>query len=109
MLTIGSLRHRINIQQLSEATSDGQGGYVAAWTTIHTVWAKIESDTGAEKLMAQKIEANYDHKIFIRNIAGLDEKMRIEFQGRYFHIKSVKREDERRWWIEILAKEGMPS
>lgn len=106
MLTIGSLRHRIEIQQLSEAATDGQGGYTAAWSTIHTVWAKVEASTGSERLFAQKIEANYDHKIFIRRLAGLDSKMRILFDGRIFQVKSVKREEERLWYVEILAKEG---
>lgn len=108
MIKIGQLRHRIELQQMS-TTPDGQGGHIVSWATIDTLWAYIEPSSGAERLFAQKIEANYDHKIYIRNYLGINEKMRIFFNNRYFHIKAVMREEERRWYTKILAKEGVPT
>jgi len=108
MLTIGNLRHRINFQELT-LTADGQGGHTSTWTTVLTVWAKIERSGGAERLFSQRLEATYDHKIYIRNLSGITESMRIEYEGRFFQLKSIEREEERRWWTKILAKEGVPS
>lgn len=108
MITLGSLRQRIEIQQLS-TLADGQGGHVTSWTTIDTVWAKIEPNSGGERVYGQKIEDTYDHKIFIRNHAGLNTSMRIFFNNRYFHIKGIIREEERRWYMKIYAKEGEAS
>lgn len=108
MIKIGQLRHRVELQQLN-LTPDGQGGHNSSWSTIDTLWAYIEPSSGAEKLMAQKIEANYDHKIYIRNYVGINETMRFFFNNRYFHIKAVMREEERRWYTKILCKEGVPA
>ena len=108
MIKIGQLRHRVELQQVS-TTPDGQGGHTTSWNTIDTLWAYIEPSNGAERLFAQKIEANYDHKIYIRNYPGINEKMRFFFNNRYFHVKAVMREEERRWYTKILAKEGVPS
>jgi len=35
--------------------------------------------------------------------------MRIFFNNRYFHIKGIIREEERRWYMKIYAKEGEAS
>jgi head-tail adaptor len=41
---IGSLRYKINIQQLS-TTTDGAGGTTATWSTLKTMFAFIEVNT----------------------------------------------------------------
>lgn len=107
-VNISDLRHRIEIQSLVK-TIDDQGGYTSSWVTLMTVWAKIENTTGVEAVFAQRLDANYDHKISIRNATGITPEMRVLFDNRKFQIKSVSRIEERRWWIEILAREGVAS
>lgn len=105
---ISDLRHRIEIQSLVK-TPDDQGGYTSGWQTLKTVWAKIENLTGNENVFAQRLDANYDHKITIRYTTGILPEMRIIFQGRKFQIHSVVKVDERRFFMELLAKEGVAS
>lgn len=107
-IKIADLRHRITFQSLTR-TPDDQGGYTSAWTDFATVWAKIDPSSGDERVFAQKIEPNYDHKIYIRNLTGLSTSMRVSFDGRFFQIHSIARKEERRWWIEIKVKEGVAS
>lgn len=90
-------------------TIDDQGGYTSSWITLMTVWAKIENTVGKEGVFAQRLDTNYDHKITIRNATGITPEMRVIFNSRKFEIKSVSRVEERRWWIEILAREGVAS
>lgn len=108
MLRIGSLRQRITFQQLDKI-SDGQGGYTSSWTSVLTVWALIESVGGNERMFAGKLQDDYDKKIIIRNLSSIDTTMRVLFEGRYFQIHSIEREEERRWWTIIKAKEGVAS
>ena len=106
--SIADLRHRIEIQSLVK-TADDQGGFVSSWTTLMTIWAKIDNITGQESIFAQRLDANYDHKILIRNAVGITPEMRIVFDNRKFQIHSVVRLGERRFFTEILAKEGVAS
>lgn len=105
---ISDLRHRITIQSFTKV-ADGQGGYTTTWADVKTVWAKIENVTGVEKVFAQRLDTNYDHKITIRYTTGISPKMRIVFDSRIFQIHSVSKVDERRWFTEILAIEGVGS
>lgn len=107
-IKIADLRHRITFQSLTR-TPDDQGGYTAAWVDFSTVWAKIAPASGLEVVHAQQLEQNYDHEIIIRNLVGINSSMRVSFDGRIFQIRSIAREDERRWWMKIKVKEGVAS
>ena len=107
-IKVSDLRHRVEFQTLTE-TADGQGGFVATWNTFDTVWANVVPASGSEKVMAQKLEENYDYNITIRYKTGLNSKMRIVFNGRIFHIKSIIIDEERKWFTRINAKEGIPA
>lgn len=105
---ISELRHRITIQQMSR-TTDGQGGWTESWADFATVWAKVKPMSAKERTFSQQIQENVTHKIVIRWLADVDSEMRISFEGRIFQIKGKIREDERRWFMEIMAEEGVAS
>jgi SPP1 family predicted phage head-tail adaptor len=107
-VNISDLRHRIIFQDQIK-TPDGQGGNTTSWIDVMTVWAKIDPASGMESVFAQTITPRYDHKIIIRNVSGLLPRMRISFNNRIFQIHSIGRAEERRWWLEIKAKEGVAS
>jgi SPP1 family predicted phage head-tail adaptor len=107
-VNISELRHRITFQDMTRA-SDSQGGHTTTWVDVTTVWAKISPASGMESVFAQTITPKYDHNIIIRNTTGLHPRMRIKYGDRFFQIHSIARVDERRWWIKILAKEGVAS
>jgi SPP1 family predicted phage head-tail adaptor len=89
--------------------SDGQGGFEETWVDVIEVWAKIKPSSGKERYFANRIEPDTTHKIVIRWASGLNESMRILFEGRIFQIKSIDREDERRFFMYIDAEENVAS
>lgn len=103
--TIGKLRHRITFQSLSN-TPDGQGGFTESWVDGSTVWAEVVPKTINERLFAQRIEPMGSHKITIRWLDNINESMRIKFGTRYFQIKSIDKEDERRFFMFIDSLEN---
>lgn len=104
-LNIAELRHRITIQSITEV-SDGQGGKTENWSTVATVWARIEPVSSRERLYSDKLEYQRTHKIAIRYRSDITNDMRILFNGRYFQIKSVYSPDEREAYTFIDAEEN---
>jgi SPP1 family predicted phage head-tail adaptor len=110
-IKIGELRHRIKFQRLSR-TSDGQGGALITWNDLQTCWAKIESSLGDESQFAEKLRDTKHFKITIRNTLDFEIQKamdRIEYEGRYFQIKSIENVDERKFWIMLKVEEGVAS
>lgn len=105
---ISELRHRIKFQSLVRA-SDGQGGFEESWVDFTEVWAKVKPSIGKERYFSDRVEPITSHKIVIRWTTGLVESMRIRFEDRTFQIKSIDREDERRFFIYIDAEENVAS
>lgn len=104
---IGSLRHRIVIEQLV-LTSDLQGGFDESWTTFATVWASVEPSSGSERFFSQQIQPVYDHVIMIRSLSGITTTMRVSYDSRIFQIHAVERTDgERGFYMKLRCKEGV--
>lgn len=104
----GEMRHRITIQQRSLA-SDGIGGSTETWSTLATVWSKIEPMSAGQVAWASSLEHRVTHKITIRYRSDLTSDMRIQYGGRIFHVKGYRNLEERNLWTEINAEEGAPS
>lgn len=102
---VGQMRERITIEDVAE-TTDGQGGYTEAWSTLATVWAKLEAVSASQMLFSMQLQHRVTHKITIRKRTDLTTKMRIAFEGRIFQIKSWhdKKEDDR--FLEVMTEEG---
>lgn len=110
--SLGELRHRVVIETLA-LTTDGQGGSSEAWTTFATVWANIETRSRAENLFADKLRPTGTQVITIRWLDGVTPTMRVKYVNdygtRYFQIKGVSREDERRFYLLLDVEENVGS
>jgi len=102
---IAKLRHRLTIEQLSN-TPDSQGGFATTWSTLATVWGKVEPVKSSERLFAQRIEYQRSHVAWIRNRSDVTTSMRITFNSRTFQIKGVRRLDEKRFWLILDLEEN---
>ncbi len=100
----GRLRHLVTVEQNTggQATT---GEQIQNWTPFATVYAAIEPARGREFFSAGRIDAETTHLITIRYLAGLDETMRITWNGRVFDINAVVNVDERNRDMEITATE----
>ena len=98
------LRHRVSIQQVTEA-KDTYGATTRTWATIATAWAAIEPIAGREYFYAQQVASSVSHRVTIRHRTGITPKMRIVHDSRTFEIESVRNLEERDRWLELMCSE----
>lgn len=85
----GELRHRVTIQQAT-TTRDGFGAEVEAWSTLATVWAKIETVSGAETIGPEQVAtATLTHQVTVRSRDDLKPTMQVIWNARTFTIRAV--------------------
>ena len=99
----GNLDQRIVIQGLSEATDDF-GQRVQTFSTLATVWAKVEERNGNEKELGNQLVATRFVDFIIRYKSGLDERMRITYGGSTYLIQSIIKEDARKSFMRITTE-----
>jgi len=100
------LKYKIIIEQPTE-TTDSQGGFTTTWATLHTIWAAINPVKNWENAISLQNETRTTHKITIRYVSGLTNKMRVNFGGRYFNINSILNPEEANIRLDIMATEGL--
>lgn len=97
----GKLRHRVEIQAVTEAR-DGHGGITRTWTTVVNRWAAIEPLSGQERFSAQQVNPELTHQVRLRYWSGLTPKHRFKHGSRYLSILSIVNVGERN--IEQLCQ-----
>ena len=55
-MSLGKMRHRINIQTIGR-TTDNMGGNATSYSTTVAVWGMVEPVVGNEKVEGQQIES----------------------------------------------------
>jgi SPP1 family predicted phage head-tail adaptor len=104
------MRHRITIEKKTRGTSDNAGGYVSeTWSTVATVWAKLDPKSSREIIDADQVVHRVSHVIMMRARDDVTAAMRVDFQGRKMAILSVRTILENGRWIEMLCEESAPS
>ncbi len=97
-MSIGDLRHKIQIQEPIRS-EDGGGGGEIAWRYVATVWAKIMPTNGREEFNAEKRRGRVSHMVTLRWRPGVSPTQRIVHGTRVLQIESVADPDERRRWL----------
>lgn len=99
----GELNRRIEIERATTA-HDGLA-QVQTWSSLATVWAKVTPVSDAERWRSGSVGASVTHRFLIRyssQVAGLNPKDRLQYDGRTYDISGVK-EVGRREGLEITA------
>jgi SPP1 family predicted phage head-tail adaptor len=78
MLRAGDLREHVTIQQKTN-TANGQGGRTSTWSTLATVFAKVEAVDGAETIAAGGVTALQRYRVTIRYRADVGPTNRISW------------------------------
>ena len=113
-MAVGKMQHRLALQTPSR-TDDGGGSGRTSWSTLATVWGRIESQDGSERFFGDQNEGRTTHLITIRFRRGLTIKNRIVYQftsenvlyTRTFNIKSIENKGERDKYLELKCEEGV--
>jgi SPP1 family predicted phage head-tail adaptor len=107
MTAIGSLRHRLTLQQ-PVAAPDGAGGATVTWTPVAAMWAALRPLSADEAAVADGIKGRVTHEIVLRHRPGITGAMRFVSGTRVFAVRSVVDPDETGAWLRCLAEETTP-
>ena len=106
----GPLRHRVEIQEATEA-QDAHGQMIESWARLGDPrWAQIRPMSGREIYDAETPRADVTHEITMRHhSAALTPKHRIRRirDGRVFTIVSAVNYDERNRRTVVMAREAV--
>lgn len=115
-MNIGELNHRVSFER-NEKTSDGQGGFVADWTVIASVWAKVneQSQVGVSSVRERFNRGNDSHtqsftflirqpQAFIVDNTRNSDNLRISHRGQYFRITGISQYKYKLDFYEIKAE-----
>lgn len=103
-VTIGDLRHRVQIEAAAR-TSDGGGGATISWTLVADVWAAIWPRNSDEMFELDRVAGKATHDIWIRFRSDVKPDMRIRFGARVFDIRGVIDVEDRARWLKCPSVE----
>jgi SPP1 family predicted phage head-tail adaptor len=89
-------------------TPDGMGGADHSFVDIVTVWAHVRPLSGREREQAQRLNAEADYLIVIRDRDDVDETDVAVWDGSTFNIRFARNRARSRW-LEIEAARGVVS
>ena len=104
-IKVGRMDRRVTLQDRSVSPSSF-GEPVPAWADVAELWASIEPLGSSEIWRAQAAESDATHRVTIRYLAGVTERMRLVYGGRILEIESVANEGERDRVLTLLCREG---
>lgn len=110
-LDIGSLRHRIAIEQQSSTQNDF-GEKVVTWSTYVERWARREAQGGSrrmEQFARNQKYAEADFTFTIRHTTGIDPTMRVTEGSRVFDIMGAVDPDGTRERMVLFTVEDTDS
>jgi SPP1 family predicted phage head-tail adaptor len=102
---IGTLRHRLKLQQ-QQRIPDSGGGADIVWSDIASVWAAIRAVSGGERDVSDRQDARTRYKIRLRFRADVFPGMRFASGSRFYNVQAVLDEDGRRKWLLCICEEG---
>ena len=101
---LGTLNQRATVRAQT-LTPDGGGGYSESWDVVATVWARLESVTGADQPRADRLESRVRHKIVLRRSNAFAAGQRVEIGARTFAVRALLDDGPRSQLLTLLCEE----
>jgi SPP1 family predicted phage head-tail adaptor len=102
--TIGSLRHRLSLQEVQRA-SDAGGGAEENWTTVAIVWGDVRPTGGNEGASENRVQGRVSHEVLIRSRPGVVPAMRFAEGVHIYEIMAVIEVEGKRKLLKCLCEE----
>lgn len=103
-MKIGEFKHRITIKRLITEVNEN-GFEVETYETYKTLWAKITNLHGKEYFEAAAIQKEKTVKFIFRAVKGIDETMKIDFNGKLYDITFIDNIKYENKYMEVKALE----
>ena len=94
MIDPGKLCERVEIQSAMESRNS-LGESVREWSTITTVWASVEGVSAREALALGQQDITVTHRVRMRYLSLLTQKMRLRWRSRVLEIVSLLEHNNR--------------
>ena len=104
-MRIGTLRHRVEIQEAVESRTTS-GAVTKAWSTKDTVWASVRPVNAREAAQAKQAYGTITHAVTLRYTDDLTTADRLVFGDRVLNILGVINPEERNITLELLCLEA---
>ena len=108
-MNVGTLRHRVSLENPGVAVPDGDGGYTQVNVPLSPseVWADIRPATARdlERVTSGTVMASASHIVTIRYHAGVTTQTRILFGSRVLAVTGVQNPEERNIALVLTAEE----
>ena len=99
----GRLRHSVQLQTLSQATS-GTSAVTDTFTTYATVWADAQTRRGLVDIRGVDVVDSPTHLFTIRFRSDVNAEHYLLKGTRRYRITDVRNVDERGRWAELVAE-----
>ena len=103
-MNIAKLDRKIVIQDYTDS-KNAYGESVRTWDTFHTTFAHVQRDGGMDREEGGKTTATQKVKFKIRFFDGINETMRIYYDGFYYVITQIQELGREGLWIYANKKE----
>lgn len=104
MIDPGKLRERVTVQIASGSTNT-LGETVLSWSDSTAVWASVEGVSAREALAAGQQEITVTHRVRLRYLPGLTQRMRFAWRSRTLNIVSLLEYGNRSEHVAICEEE----
>jgi SPP1 family predicted phage head-tail adaptor len=102
------LRHRITIQDQVEAQDPGTGDTLISWIDVFTdVPAEVLTGPGREFIESSTKQAEIDVRITCRWLPGVEQRMRVIWDGQPFNITSIETDRTARRELRLKCVAGV--
>ncbi|GAA6121453.1 phage head closure protein [Acidovorax sp. FG27] len=101
-LDAGDLNRRITIQAPGTAR-DAAGQPIGGWIEVATVWADVRQQSGLQAIKADAPMTKLAASIRIRWRQGVEDTMRVLYDGQVYTIATVIR-DPRRMFMDLVCE-----
>ena len=98
-MPLGNLDRKITIQYYPQTRGSTWGEVLKVWTTYATCWGQKIEATGKEELDTDQVVSKQMIQWRIRYDSGVNERMRIYYDGDYYNIESIQEEKRRRYLV----------
>ena len=98
MPALGALRDRVEIRR-RDLADDGQGGFVATYFPLATVWARVRELSGRVAQAADARGSTITHAVVLRYRTDISPGDRLVFMGRNLEVVSADDLNGRRAYL----------
>lgn len=88
MIDPAKLRERVTVQ-IASGSTNALGETVLSWANSTAAWASVEGVSAREALAAGQQETTITHRVRLRYLPGLTQRMRFAWRNRTLNIVSL--------------------